>query len=214
MSIALTNTLFDYALTDAWPLSNGLDVSTLELLNAFFLEQSQLFQWHNTHNFCEARAEAMSLLLTAWRVPHFKSWVFGAAFLRKNHVGRLKHNWKYHVAIALPVAHYDGMGLWVIDPSTQLVPTRLYDWADAVTLFPHSYHFIKAAECYIFPSSHIGKNNWHCRNFQNYAWVLQGLAGFNGLTQAGKATIIFKKKKIAETEVRFKRLFLRSPLAT
>ncbi len=56
-----------------------------------------------THNFCECRAEAVSLLLHASDIPHAKTWVFGASFLRKGYYGGLKNNWNYQVAVAVAV---------------------------------------------------------------------------------------------------------------
>ena len=211
MSFVLVNTLYDFQLADDFAADMAVTPEVALALNRFFQTQ-HIFNWHHTHNFCEARAEAMSLLLTAWNIPHAKSWVFGAAFLYPGYVGGLKYNWNYHVAVALPVLQNGQREFWVIDPSTQANTQTVYQWADAVTLFPHSYHFVKLAQHYIFPTGKILRHNWHQRNFQNYEWVIQGLAGINGLTQSGKAALIFHKALLRKTRQHFKAVFLKNPL--
>ncbi|TAD94446.1 MAG: hypothetical protein EAY75_00065 [Bacteroidetes bacterium] len=107
MSILLENTLYNYLLADYFDPLIGVDLGVVNNVYDFFAREP-LFNWHLTHNFCEARAEAMSLLLDAWKVPHVKSWVFGAPFLYEGYVGGLKCNWNYHVAVAIPVLHDGG----------------------------------------------------------------------------------------------------------
>jgi len=202
MEYKIEQTLYDIILSDQLGLSA---IITLHEAEEIFirLQQLSILKWQTTHNFCEARAEAASLLLTAAGIQHAKAWVFGAGFLRKNHVGGLINYWNYHVAIAVYVSN-DATNLWyVLDPSIANRPLFLNDWASSVTQYPHSYHCIKKSSYYIFPSGNIVKDKWHHRNRQNFKWVIQCLAGINGLTNLGKAQLVFKKQKIAETNKQF-----------
>ena len=202
MSIVLVNALYDFNLAD--PVNNYAFITKekAEKLQQFFLRHP-LFHWHHTHNFCEARAEAISLILTNWQVPHYKAWVFGGAFLYRNYVGGLKQFWNYHVAIVLPVKEQNELELFVLDPSTNNNLQLLSKWADEITDYPHSYYLIKDPNFYIFPNGKITRHNWHLRNKQNFKWVVQGLAGINGMTSAGKAQLIFNKQLLAAKSMAF-----------
>lgn len=202
MVFKLVPTLFDGLLSDADIAAQPIDYITAQKIFDS-LQQQTIFNWGSTHNFCEARAEAASLILTATGIAHAKAWVFGAGFLRKNYVGGLINNWNYHVAIAIYVSN-DATDQWyVLDPSIANQPLLLNDWASSVTQYPHSYHCIKKSSYYIFPSGNIVKDKWHHRNPQNFKWVIQCLAGINGLTNTGKAQLVFRKKKIADTKNQF-----------
>jgi hypothetical protein len=174
------------------------------------LASEPLFNWQHQHNFCEARAEAASLLLEAAGLPHAKCWVFGAAFLYKGFVGGLKHHWNYHVAVAMPVLQEGRLQWLVLDPSTARSPISPEAWASAVTEYPHSYHLLKQADYYIFPDPGSKKPNWHRRHHRNFRWAMQGLAGINGLTPTGRAQLVFGKQKIARTTRQFWQLLNRA----
>jgi Glutaminase len=210
MDEPLLPTLFDYGLTDAILPAQSVTIEEAECLLSYFKECS-LFRWKNLHNNCEARAEAVCLLLDAWNIPNYKAWVFSGAFL-KNHIGGLKQLWNYHVAALLQVHTGDGPVYYIIDPSTAAGLSTLNDWAANVTDYPHSYHFIKESRYYIFPSGKIKKDNWHIRNRQNKKWTFQGLAGINGVTKKGKAQLCFQKKRIAGTKERFELLKRGNPI--
>jgi len=136
--------------------------------------------------------------------------VFSGYFLRK-HIGGLKQLWNYHVAAALPVKDESGIVYYVIDPSVCSNLLTMYNWAAEVTAYPHSYHFIKPSEYYIFPSGKIGKDNWHARDKQNSKWMIQGLAGVNGVSAKGKAQLCFNKNRVSNTLQKFTLLQKNNP---
>lgn len=201
MDEPLIPALFDYSLTDATDAQQSVSWETANALFAFF-KNCPLFKWHDVNNNCEARAEAVCLLLEAWNVPHYKAWVFSGSFL-KNHVGGLKQQWNYHVAALLQVRLNNETFFYSIDPSVATDLVSVFDWADGVTEYPHSYYFIKDPQHYIFSSSKIKKDNWHKRNRQNKKWTFQGLAGINGVTKTGKAQLCFQKRRIKVVEEKF-----------
>lgn len=210
MDDLLLPALFDYSLTDTATDGHSITKEEAEYLFSFFKE-CPLFRWKDVHNNCEARAEAVCLLLDAWQVPNYKGWVFSGAFL-KNHIGGLKQLWNYHVAALLQVTSNNESVFYIIDPSTSTGLVTLTDWAANVTDYPHSYYFIKDASEYIFPSGIIKKHNWHRRNKQNQKWTIQGLAGINGVTKTGKAQLCFQKKRIAAAQLQFQILKRQNPL--
>jgi hypothetical protein len=170
-----------------------------------FFRTHPLFTWDQNHNGCEARADAVCLLLDSWGIPNYKAWVFSGRFLKK-HVGELKQNWKYHVATLLPVMEEGQLQHYVIDPSTGDGLQTLYDWAANVTEYAHSYHFVKEAHWYIFHDKQIQPDNWHARDRRNRKWMIQGLANINGMNARGKAALVFNKGRIKNTAESFIKL--------
>ena len=163
-----------------------------------------MFHWNDIHN-CEDRAEAIAILLTEWKIPHAKAWVFSSYFLRKGW-GSLHNLWNYHVAVILPVSIGNEIVGFVIDPthSTELVTIEV--WAELITLNAYSYHFVKNSHTYIFPNGLITKYNWHGRDRQNFQWTMQGLTGINGVSTIGKAQVAFNKYQIKRTISAFTKL--------
>lgn len=212
MRMVLAPTIFDSELSDAPHTVEQLEMRTAEALFAFF-QQHALFKWEENHNGCEARADAVCVLLREWGVPHYKAWVFSGDFL-KNHVGGLKQYWNYHVAPVLPVQENGRLVWYVMDPATTGALQPLYDWAAGTTLFPHSYHFIKFPHFYIFQQKRTGVWVWHARNSRNRKWMLQGLAGINGLSPRGKAALCFNKGRLKNTARNFSHLMKQSPFIT
>jgi len=212
MDEILLPTLFEYVLSDAASPDHTVSKQDAEKLFTYF-KNNPLFKWGDTHNNCEARAEAVCLLLDAWNVPNYKGWVFSGAFL-KNHIGGLKQLWNYHVAALLQVQEEDELKFYILDPATADHLQTVNDWAGNVTDYPHSYHLVKTADNYIFPAGKIFQNNWHKRNKQNRKWMLQGLAGINGLSSTGKAQLCFRKNKIRRTAAKFVGLRKENPLKT
>ena len=205
MPVPLSLTLYHFRMADRLDACEPVEQAVVQQLFGQ-LAAEPVFGWQRQHNFCEARAEAASLLLEAAGLPHAKCWVFGAAFLHKGYVGGLLHHWNYHVAVAMPVWQ-DGRLQWlVLDPSTASGPTSPEAWASAVTAYPHSYHLLKQADYYIFPAPGSKKPNWHRRHHRNFRWAMQGLAGINGLTPTGKAQLAFSRQKIARTTRQFRQL--------
>ena len=43
-----------------------------------FFAAQPLFTWTKSNNGCEARADAVSVLLQHWDIPHYQAWVFKA----------------------------------------------------------------------------------------------------------------------------------------
>lgn len=210
MAFILQPTLFDYQLSDVLETNQTLTPQLAQEIFSFS-KNCSLFNWYDINNNCEARADALSILFTHWNIPHYKAWVFSGAFLKK-HIGGLKHNWNYHVAVLLQVQNINGVvEHLVIDPSTHYQLQTLVSWATNITDFAHSYHFIKLPEYYIFHNKKIEAHNWHKRNKQNYKWVIQGLAGINGLSAKGKCRLCFNKKRITKTAVKFVQLQKQNP---
>lgn len=197
MDVQLVPTLFDYSLADITAPEKTVSKEEAEKLFSFF-QTCDLFKWHDVHNNCEARADAVCRILDAWGIPNYKAWVFSGAFLRK-HIGGLKQLWNYHVAPAVQVKEGNEPVFFVIDPSIADALQTIYNWAAAITAYPHSYHFIKSAAYYIFPSGKIQHDNWHARDQQNSKWMIQGLAAVNGVSAKGKAQLCFNKNRIANT---------------
>lgn len=175
-----------------------------------FFQQHPLFRWQDKQNNCEDRAHAIGLLLTHWGLPAYKGWVFGGAYLKKT-TGSLLNLWDYHVAPALPVLENEKVESYIIDPATTAVPVTLHNWADAVTADECSYYLVRRSSDYIFCPPVITPFNWHSSNKQNFKWTMQGLAGINGVSQAGKAQLVFQKKRIARAEKGFRKLMRTNP---
>jgi hypothetical protein len=184
-------TLFDAVLTDIGSPADFLSKKHAEQLFIFF-QHHPLFNWKRAHNGCEGRADAACVLLEGWGIPNYKAWVFSGAYL-KNHIGGLKNNWNYHVAPAIPVMENGRIVYYVIDPATGDALQTVDAWAAGVTQLPHSYHFIRQSHWYIFPDKNISTKKWNTRNRQNRKWMIQCLAGINGLSAKGKARLCFNK---------------------
>lgn len=199
--ITIVPTLFDYALSD-----NTLPAALLSIEQAeqlfFFFKQHSLFDWKNANNGCEGRADAVCVLLDEWGIPNYKGWVFSGAYL-KQHIGQLKNNWNYHVAPVLPVKKDEQIMYYVLDPSTGNSLQPIEEWAASITQLPHSYYFIRLAHWYIFPHVNISTARWNTRDRQNRKWMIQCLAGINGLTATGKARLVFKKTLLKNTSAAF-----------
>lgn len=205
-------TLFESRLSDITDSSKNVSKEQALSIMQFFAAQTW-FNWTKSHNGCEARADAVSVLLEQWGVPHYKGWVFGGRFLH-DHVGALKQNWKYHVAVMLQVEEDGQARKYIIDPATSPGLQSFYDWASGITDLAHSYHLVKEPHWYIFPGKKITANNWHARNRQNRKWMIQGLAGINGLDAKGKAALVFNKESIRRTKLAFEQLKSKSPAET
>lgn len=205
MMLPLSLTLFSAELSE-----NFDEIECLESLDASaiftFFKSNPLFNWRLNHNFCEARAEVVSLLLDAAKVSHVKCWVMGAAFLKQGYVGALKNNWNYHVAIALPVKNDLQLNWMVIDPSAAEGPLSIVDWASSITAYSHSYYFLKDAVYYIFPGNQLFVKDWHKRRQRNFKWAMQGLIGISSLSYVGKAMLSYKRRQIREVTRRFMKL--------
>jgi hypothetical protein len=203
-------TLFDSALSDIGFHHNTVSQKQAEQLFVFF-KQHRLFNWKNVNNGCEGRADAICVLLEEWGIPNYKGWVFSGSYLKK-HIGELKQNWKYHVAPVLPV-NRDGQILhYVLDPATGNSLQLIEEWAAAITQLPHSYYFIRQAHWYIYPDKNINTSKWNHRNRQNRKWMIQCLAGINGLTSAGKAGLCFNKRRLRNTLSAFEQMKKEKPI--
>jgi hypothetical protein len=196
-------TLLDINLSDINFPHNTVSKKKAEQLFIFF-KQHTLFNWKNSNNGCEGRADAVCLLLEEWDIPNYKAWVFGGAYLKK-HIGALKQNWNYHVAPVLPVQEAGQIIYYVLDPSTANALQPIEEWAAAITQLPHSYYFTRHSHWYIFPDKNISNAKWNTRNKQNRKWMIQCLAGINGLTDTGKAMLSFNKARIKNTLSAFNR---------
>jgi hypothetical protein len=210
MTPELVPTLFDHALSDSIQPGDFVSRADAEHLFSFFKEHP-LFNWKDNHNGCEAKADAVCVLLNEWHIPHYKAWVFSGSFL-KNHIGGLKQNWNYHVAALLPVKENGQLVFYIIDPATGNNLQVMDEWAGGITAYPHSYHFIRLPHWYIFHRKKITAHNWHRRNRQNRKWMIQGLAGINGLNPIGKAQLCFNKGRLKNTAAALDQLKKQSPL--
>jgi hypothetical protein len=201
-------TLFDVLLSDV-SLRNIVPKQQAEDLFTFF-KHHPLFNWTNSNNGCEGRADAVCVLLDKWNIPNYKGWAFGGAYL-KNHIGELKQNWKYHVAPVLSVEEGGKIIDYVLDPSTAGSLMQIDEWAAAITRLPHSYYCIRKSCWYIFPSKNISREKWNMRDKQNRKWMIQCLAGINSLTATGKAQLCFNKKRLKNISVSFEKLKKEKP---
>ena len=202
-------TLPDMALSDVIAPQQTVPLKQAEELFTFF-QQHPLFDWKNSNNGCEGRADAVCLLLEEWGIPCYKAWVFSGEYL-KNHVGQLTKNWKYHVAPVLPVMNDGELIYQVLDPATDMKLRSVYDWAAGITQLAHSYHFIRLAQWYIFPHKNIATAKWNARNRQNRKWMIQSLAGINGLSASGKARLVFNKPLLKRTQLAFEQAKKQKP---
>ncbi len=210
MSEQMHKTIFDVSLSDE--VADDLFVTKTMAVCIFeFFQKNSLFLWSDIHN-CEDRAEAMAILLLHWDIPHYKAWLFDSYFL-KNEEGSLQNEWNYHVCIMLPVKEdsSEKMEYYVIDPAHSSQLQKMFKWADDLTKNAFSYHIIKNGYTYIFPTGQISQQNWHFRNKQNFKWTMQGLAGINGVSNSGKAAVVFNKYKILRTQKSFTELKNRKP---
>lgn len=206
--IEIIPTLFDYRLSDITDSNKTVSKQQAEMIMQFFAAQP-LFNWSKTNNGCEARADAICVLLQQWGIPHYKAWVFSGKYL-KNHLGGLKQNWNYHVAALLQVMEEGELVHYIIDPATAAELQTLYNWAAKITDYAHSYQLIKESHWYIFSHKKITAHNWNSRNRQNRKWMIQGLAGINGLSAKGRAALVFNKSRIKKTAMAFEKLKLES----
>ncbi len=197
-------TLADPFLSDIGPHTETISQKKAEELFTFF-QNHTLFNWRKTHNGCEGRADAICTLLDTWNIPNYKGWVFSGFYL-KNHIGQLIQNWNYHVAPVLPVEKDGQVFYYVLDPATADSLQLIEDWAAGITLVPHSYYCIRQSHWYIFPAKNISTSLWHTRNKQNRKWMIQCLAGINGLTKTGRARLIFNKTLLKRVKDRFEKL--------
>ena len=110
----LSKTIFESNLSDEIAADFYMPKPKADTLFNFF-KTHPLFLWHDIHN-CEDRAEAISILLSHWGIPHYKAWVFNAYFLKKES-GNLHNDWNYHVSVALPVMENNFLNFYVIDPA-------------------------------------------------------------------------------------------------
>lgn len=202
--------IFEQSLSDE--VANDFYISLKMAESIFnFFQSSNLFLWSDIHN-CEDRAEAMAILAAQWGIPHYKAWLFDRYFL-KNEKGSLHNQWNYHVCLLLPVKEntIDPIEYYVVDPAHAKKIQKLQEWANQLTKEAFSSYLIKNANTYIFPAGQISKYNWHNRNKQNFKWTIQGLAGINGVSNAGKAALIFKKALIRKTLQNFTALKFNKP---
>ncbi|MEO5943886.1 MAG: protein-glutamine glutaminase family protein [Ferruginibacter sp.] len=202
--------LLDSRFSDVTFLPGSLSKKQAEQLFIFF-KQHPLFNWKNANNGCEGRADAVCVLLDEWNIPNCKAWVFSGAYLKK-HVGELIQNWKYHVSPVIAVEENGEIIHYVLDPSTAGALKSVDEWAIAATQLPHSYYFIRQSQWYIFPSKNIATEKWNPRNRQNRKWMIQCLAGINGLTANGKARLCFNKIQLKNTEAAFEKLKKEKPV--
>jgi hypothetical protein len=209
-SMIIVPTLADPFLSDIGFPVDTVSKTQAERLFGFF-KQHRLFNWKASHNGCEGRADAVCVLLDAWGIPNYKGWVFGGAYLKK-HIGGLVNNWNYHVAPVLLVEEEGAIIHYTLDPATGDSLQRIEEWAAGVTQLPHSYYFTREAHWYIFPHTNIGRSKWHSRNRQNRKWMIQCLAGINGLTATGKAKLSFNKAVLKRVLAAFEREKKKNPL--
>lgn len=203
----ITPAVFDLALSDAGFPDNALSQKQADGLFIFF-KQHPLFNWENANNGCEGRADAVCVLLDEWKIPNGKAWIFSGAYLAKT-AGQLKNYWNYHVAPIVPVDK-DGQILYnVLDPATAGSLLLINEWATEITLVANTYYCIRQSHWYIFPGKQI-YSKWHSRNKQNRKWMIECLAGINGLTKTGKARLIFNKAKIKSVARAFEQVKKRS----
>ena len=201
--ITIVPTLFDTGLSDIIFPHETISQQQANKLFVFF-QQHSLFNWKDSNNGCEGRADAVCLLLDEWHIPNFKAWIFGGYYLKK-HIGGLVQDWNYHVASVVPVRQNEKILYYVIDPATGKALQLVEDWAAGITQLAHSYYFIRQPHWYIFPAQKISTSKWNTRNSQNRKWMIQCLAGINGLTATGKARLCFNKSQIKNTLAAFNR---------
>jgi hypothetical protein len=206
----VSNTIFEKDLSDPIPDMEFVSMQVADQLFQFFRE-CPLFRWQDANNDCEDRANAICMLLEKWNIPHYKAWVFGGTFLKKE-VGSLINYWNFHVAATLPVQHDHVLTYYILDPAILNNIDTIENWAHRVTDFAYSYHLVKYGCYYIFNSSGIKNDNWHKRDKQNYKWTIQGLSGINGVSQIGKAQLVFNKSRIRRTDQTFQQLLKKKPL--
>ncbi len=194
-------TLYDAFLSDIGLPQDTISKEQAEQLFLFF-KQHPLFNWNDSNNGCEGRADAICVLLDHWNIPNYKAWVFGGAYL-KSHIGALKQNWNFHVAAVIPV-NLEGQSVYyVLDPATSDSLQLMEEWAASITQLAHSYYCIRHSYWYIFPINKISTTKWNTRNKQNRKWMIQCLKGINGLSATGKARLSFNKASIKKTLLAF-----------
>jgi len=197
-------TLYDAFLSDI-----GLPQDTISKVQAeqlfLFFKKHPLFNWTNSNNGCEGKADAICVLLEEWGIPNYKAWVFGGAYL-KGHIGGLKQNWNYHVAPLVPVLQDGQILYYVLDPATADTLQLINEWAAAITELAHSYYCSRQSHWYIFPIKNISTTHWNTRNRQNRKWMIQCLIGINSLTATGKARLCFNKAGIKNTLLAFEKM--------
>jgi hypothetical protein len=209
MSSTIHSTVFEQALTDELVTPVALSMDKATRLFDFF-KACSLFRWTDANNDCEDRANAICILLDAWKISNYKGWVFSGYFYRKEN-GSLRNKWNYHVAASVPVMNNGEVEHYIIDPATTTMLVAVKDWAGIITEQPLCYHFIKHSKYYIFSSEKVEKDNWHKRDKRNYRWTMQGLSGINAVSSIGKAQLIYRKEKVKRTELAFNKLRCEPP---
>ena len=102
--------------------------------------------------------------------------------------------------------------MYIIYPATSNGLQTIEDWAASITQFPHSYHFVKHSNYYIFNDRKITSFNWYKRNKRNYKWMIQGIAGINSLLITSKVKLCFRKNIIKQKAIEFEKLKRNNPL--
>lgn len=193
--------VFDPLLSDvSFPLA-AISKERAESLYTYF-KQHPLLNWEAPNNGCEARADAVCILLDENHIPNYKAWVFSGFFLKKN-AGQLKNYWNYHVAPLIPVEENGVIFHYVLDPATAGSLLQIDEWAIGITQFPETYYSIRQSHWYIFPAKQLRSRKWHSRNKRNRKWMIECLAGINTLTKTGRAKLIFNKGQIKKMATAF-----------
>jgi hypothetical protein len=195
--------LFDPLISDVGVPAGTVSKILAEKLFILF-KQHPLFHWNDSNNGCEGRADAICILLDEWKIPNEKAWIFSGYYLKKQ-TGQLKQNWNYHVAPILPVEEEGQIIYYVLDPATAGSLQLINEWAAAITEVPQSYYCIRQPHWYIFPAKNISTSKWHTRNKQNRKWMIQCLAGINGLSATGKAKLCFNKGRLKNVTLAFEK---------
>ena len=209
MAESTLKSMFDHSLSEPLIHDSGLTKVQADKLYLYF-KHAPLFRWHQYQNDCEDRANAACILLDSWNIPNYKAWVFSGSYLNRNG-GSLRNTWKFHVAPLIALKEGDRLNYYVIDPAMLGSLDTMELWADKVTEDHGSAHFVTNGDFYIFSPGKLHSEHWFKRNRQNYKWTIQGLAGINGVSSAGKAQLCFCKRRINETEHRFRRLLQQRP---
>ena len=135
------------------------------------------FDWTDTKNNCEDRANAVSLILSKWGIANAKAWVFNGKQTRYSKTGLLK-GWGYHVGCCVLVKINNANDTIIIDPLTSRSALTIQQWADTISKSSTNLYFITESNKYQQDSISLNPT-WKICDTAIIKRTIEGLTRYN-----------------------------------